>query len=60
MESVSLRAQRSNLKPTPVALFEKTNPKPAFGRKSEIRISKSDNSGGVAGRLLPRVGREMI
>jgi len=45
---------------SPVALFEKTNPKPAFGRKSEIRISKSDNSGGVAGRLLPRVGREMI
>jgi len=31
---------------------------PAFGRKSEILNPKSDNSGGVAGRLLPRVGRE--
>ena len=37
---------------------EKTKPKPAFGRKSEVRIPKSDNSGGVAGCLLPRVGRE--
>ena len=31
---------------------------PAFGWKSKVRIPKSDNSGGVAGCLLPRVGRE--
>ena len=31
---------------------------PGFGRKSEVLNSKSDNSGGVAGCLLPRVGRE--
>ena len=31
---------------------------PAVGRKSEALSSKSDNSGYVAGRLLPRVGRE--
>ncbi len=33
---------------------------PGFGRKSEARSSKSDNSGCVAGRLLPRVGLETI
>jgi len=31
---------------------------PPFGRKSEALSSKSDNSGCVAGRLLPRVDRE--
>ena len=31
---------------------------PAIGRKSEARNTKSDNSGDVAGCLLPRVGRE--
>ena len=31
---------------------------PAFGRKSKILSPKSDNSDGVAGRLLPRVDRE--
>jgi len=31
---------------------------PAIGRKSEARSPKSDNSGCVAARLLPRVGRE--
>jgi hypothetical protein len=33
--------------------LKKQSQKPAFGRKSEVRIPKSDNSGGVAGRLLP-------
>ena len=31
---------------------------PAFGRKSEARIQKSDNSGAFTGCLLPRVGRQ--
>jgi hypothetical protein len=31
---------------------------PDHGWKSEARNSKSDNSGCVAGRLLPHVGRE--
>jgi len=31
-----------------------------FARKNEVRITKSDNSSGVAGCLLPRVGRATI
>ena len=41
---------------------QKTNPieanLPVLGRKSEILSSESDNSGGVAGYLLLRVGLE--
>ena len=44
----------------PLFLFLKTHSQsPAFGRKSEVRSSKSDNSSSVAGCLLPRVGRGM-
>jgi len=52
------KQSQSYLAPRPALGVEKTKPKPGFARKSEARNTKFDNSGGVAGCLLPRVGRE--
>ncbi len=46
-----LRKNKANSKPNKANL-------PTFGRKSEARNTKSDNSGALTGCLLPRVGRE--